>query len=132
MTLDRSPSVAYHITGPMDPYGSIPPPASPTPVEGPGPEPPPRETTERHRSRMSVVNEDFLDCAMVSSGVTAVVASVQEHSARVVRHLTHPNSMFLPIVSPHLLLHKLLTSSDYAMAAFQIQASVDFSHSATP
>ena len=64
---------------------------------------------------MSVVNEDFLDCAMVSSGVTVVVASVQEHSARVVRHLPHPNSMSLPIVSPHLLLHKLLTSPDHGV-----------------
>ena len=93
---------------------------------------PPRETTERHRSRMSVVNEDFLDCAMVSSGVTVVVASVQEHSARVVRHLPHPNSMSLPIVLPHLLLHTLLTSSDHAIAAFQIQASIDFWQSAPP
>ena len=75
---------------------------------------------------MSVVNEDSLDCAMVSSGVTVVVASVQEHSARVVPHRLHPNSMSLPIASPHLLLHKLLTSSDHAMAAFQILASVEF------
>ena len=32
----------------------------------------------------------------------------------------------------HLLLHTLLTSSDHAMAAFQIQASVDFWQSAPP
>ena len=81
---------------------------------------------------MSVVSEDFLDCAMVSSGVTVVVASVQEHSARDVRHHLHPNALSLPIASPHLLLHKLLTSSDHAMVAFQIQAAVDFWQSEPP
>ena len=34
----RMASVAYQMIGLMDPYGSIPTPASPTPVEGPAPE----------------------------------------------------------------------------------------------
>ena len=68
-------SVAYHITGPMDPYGSIPRPASPAPLEGPAP-----ECSATGDSGEASVTA-FLDCAMASSGVTVVVASVQEHSA---------------------------------------------------
>ena len=47
-------------------------------------------------------------CAMASSASTVVVASMQEHSAQGVRHRLHPNSMSLPIASPHLLLNNLL------------------------
>jgi len=65
---------------------------------------------------MFVAKEDFSDCAMASVGVTVVVASTQEHSARVVPHLPHPNSMFLPAASQDLPLEMWQTSFDLSMA----------------
>ena len=131
MTLAVSPSVAYHIIGPMDPYGSIPTPASPTPVEGPAPES--SATGDNGEASVTdVCGERGLlglrNGVLWRDGGRGVSAGA--FCTHVVRHLPHPNSMSLPIASPHLLLHK--TSSDHAMAAFQIQASVDFWQSAPP
>ena len=77
---------------------------------------PPQATKEKRRSPMFVATEDFSDCAMASVGVTAVAASMQEHSARAAPHLPHPASTFPPAASQDLPLQTWQTSFDLSMA----------------